>query len=104
MSPRKPVDDTNDVTMAEGNDAEDPRGFDHPDAEKVRKGELSASQMAGGHGNVDPSNPDAQYPPGIVDNAPVRPGTENPEQFVPERRNVGTPVNTSATPDYRTED
>lgn len=102
---RKPVDDSGtEVTMAEGNDAEDPRTFEHDSAEAVRNGEISAAQLPGGHGNVDPQEPDAQYPPGVVDNSPVYPGSDNPEQFVPERRQKAGPTfqNTSATPDYGT--
>lgn len=38
------------------------------DEDKVREGKLSAAQLPGGHGNVDQDNPDAQYPPGVVQN------------------------------------
>lgn len=86
------------VTMAEGNDAVTVRDSEHPDADKVRNGELSAAQLAGGSGNVDPDNPDAQYPPGIVQNSvqrDVNPDYPDPATFVPAR-------NTSAAPDYGT--
>lgn len=38
------------------------------DEDRVREGKLSAAQLPGGHGNVDRDNPDAQYPPGVVQN------------------------------------
>lgn len=98
--------------MAEEDDAEDPRTFEHPAAEAVRNGTLSAAQLPGGHGNVDPNEPDAQYPPGVVDNTPTAGDTGDPADFIPERkRDKGmspTPSNvesaglrtTAATPAY----
>lgn len=69
MSRRSVSDeDVSEVTVAEGDDADNPNTFDHPDAEAVREGRLSAAQMSGGHGNVDSNNPDAQYPPGVIQN------------------------------------
>lgn len=98
--PRRPHDeDQPESIIATENDAEDPRTYEHPDADAVRSGELSAAQLAGGGGNVDASEPDAQYPPGRIDNtAPVVEQGEDLRSFVPERR----PVNTAATPDYGT--
>lgn len=94
-------------TMADGNDAEDPRTFEHPAAEAVRQGTLSAAQLPEGHGNVDPDNPDAQYPPGVVDNRSTAGDvTANPADFVPEKRDLEAEragfMTTAATPDYGT--
>ena len=100
--------------LADGDDAEDPRTFEDDDAEAVRNGDLSAAQLPSGHGNVDPGEPDAQYPPGVIQNtaAKLNP-TDSPADFVPERKRAGmspTPSNiesagirtTAATPDYGT--
>jgi len=92
--------------VAEGDDAEDPRTFEPEGAQAVREGELSAAQLPEGHGNVDPANPDAQYPPGVVQNT----AQSSPEQragvdaadFVPERRTSTGLTNTAATPDFGT--
>lgn len=90
--------------MAEGNDAEDPRTFEHDSAGAVRNGELSAAQLPDGHGNVDPTNADAQYPPGVVQNtaqsSPEERAGISASEFVPERKTQL--VNTSAVPDYGT--
>lgn len=105
--------------IPEGDDAEDPRTFEHPAATAVREGELSAAQLPEGHGNVDPNEPDAQYPPGVVDNRSVAGDVAgDPADFVPEAKRAGmspTPSNiesagitgpgvrnTAATPDYGT--
>lgn len=105
MSPQRKADDSPEVTMAEGNDAEDPRTFDHDAADAVREGELSAAQLPGGGGNVDPENPDAQYPQGRVETTANYPAPDDLRSLVPERKNVRSGqsfVNTSATPDYGT--
>lgn len=95
--------------IADDDDADDPRTFEHEAARAVREGELSAAQLPGGHGNVDPTNPDAQYPPGVVDNRATT-GDVNADAaaFVPERRVTRTDVasidlrTTDANPDYGT--
>lgn len=120
MSPsrRNDADDRPDPSapsiLAEGDDAEDPRTFNDADAEAVRQGELSAAQLPSGHGNVDPNEPDAQYPPGVVQNrAETGDVAADPADFVPERKRQGmspTASNieasglrtTAATPDYGT--
>lgn len=79
-------DEMPEVAFAEGDDSVTREtDVEHPDAERVRTGELSAAQLPGGSGNVDPEEPDAQYPPGVVQNS-------------------ATTVfrNTAATPDYGT--
>lgn len=88
MNQRRKTGDEPEVTIVpEGDDADDSRTFDHDDAEAVRRGELSAAQLPGGHGNVDPNEPDAQYPPGVVDNRSVAGDVAGePADFVPERK------------------
>lgn len=108
MSPRKPVNDgTEETIFAEENDSEDSRTFEPEGAEKVREGLLSAAQLPEGNGNVDPTNPDAQYPPGVVQNSAQLPSPEDVRAMVPERKlPLGEPVEsvrtTAATPDYGT--
>lgn len=85
-------------------DADDPRTFEHPAAEAVRNGTLSAAQLPGGGGNVDPSNPDAQYPPGRVETLASPPEQGDPSSFVPERHELQTGrefTTTDATPDFK---
>lgn len=107
MSPQRKDDDRPDPfapsVIAEGDDAEDPRTYTHDDAEAVRNGELSAAQLPGGGGNVDPNNPDAQYPPGRVETTAGVVEPTDLRSFVPERprRSAGL-VQTDANPDYRT--
>jgi hypothetical protein len=99
---RKQTETEPEATTPEA-DAEDPRTYEHPEAQSVREGQLSAAQLPGGHGNVDPSNPDAQYPPGVVQRTPVLEGEDvDPSSFVPERRTATGFVNTAGTPDYGT--
>lgn len=92
--------------IAEGNDAEDPRTFEHDSADAVRNGELSAAQLSDGHGNVDPTNADAQYPPGVVQNTAPLPTPDDVRAMVPERRGNESTASgvrtTAATPDYGT--
>lgn len=109
--PRK-NDEPETTTIAEGNDAEDPRTYDHDAAEAVRAGELSAAQLPGGGGNVDPDEPDAQYPPGRVETTACPTDTGDLQRFVPDRPTPKTGADfegsgvtgyttTDANPDYR---
>lgn len=85
MTRKSTVNEADVLAEQDEDDAVDPRSFEHPQADAVRRGELSAAQLEGGNGNVDSAEPDAQYPPGVVQNsAPVR------------------PLNAAATPDYGT--
>lgn len=105
MSPRRRDEETpaTGSTLADAPDAEDPRTFEHGDAQAVRTGNLSAAQLADGHGNVDPNNPDAQYPPGVVQNTSAAGDvTAEPSAFLPERSAETGFVTTAATPDYGT--
>lgn len=77
----------------------------------VRNGDLSASQVSWGNGNVDPNEPDAQYPPGVVQRGSRQGFDVNPSDTVPERKrrqmlptqsNIETARTTDATPDYST--
>lgn len=116
MPSRKPIEDdpSAPTVTPDEDDAEDPRTFNDDDAEAVRTGELSAAQLPSGHGNVDPNEPDAQYPPGVVQNrADTGDVAADPADFVPERKRSGmlpTASNietsglrtTAATPDYGT--
>jgi hypothetical protein len=91
--------------MAEENDADDPRTFEHGAAEAVRNGTLSAAQLPGGGGNVDPTNADAQYPPGRVETMATYPDADDLRSFVPERKgesdtSIASLRTTAATPDY----
>lgn len=90
--------------LAEGNDAEDPRTFEHFAADAVRNGDLSAAQLPGGNGNVDPTNPDAQYPPGVIDNRAPMPTPDDVRAMVPERRTGESTASglrtTAATPEF----
>jgi hypothetical protein len=92
--------------MAEDDDANDPRSWEHESASEVRGGTLSAAQLPDGAGNVDPDNPDAQYPPGIVDNSAAKLNpTDDPASFLPKPvvREGGRRVETTAAnPDYST--
>lgn len=107
MSPRRSSEETSEPETSNMNDtpdAEDPRTFEHDAAEAVRDGVLSAAQLPGGHGNVDPDNPDAQYPPGVVDNtATVGDVTADPASFVPERKQVRSGTDFAET-EYRSTD
>lgn len=67
------VDPDTGVTT-DANDAEDIRAVEHPDAQDVREGKLSAAQLEGGAANINPDYPDAQYPPGYVDTAAANRG------------------------------
>jgi hypothetical protein len=102
-------DDTPDPSapsiLAEENDADDPRTFEHDAAEAVRNGDLSAAQLPGGGGNVDPTNPDAQYPPGRVETTATYPSTDDLRAFVPDRKgesdtSIASLRTTAATPEY----
>ena len=95
-------DPTPEVTTPTKDDANNPRLFEPEGAEQVRNGELSAAQLPGGNGNVDPNEPDAQYPPGVVDNAPQARlnQTDDPQSFVPERKSGAKPQTTSGNPSY----
>jgi hypothetical protein len=108
MVKRKDDDGPEVSTMNDTPDAEDPRTFEHPAADAVREGNLSAAQLPEGHGGVDPSEPDAQYPPGVIQNTATTSPEErqgvNPEAFVPERKSdeggrMGFRT-TDANPDY----
>lgn len=68
-SPQAPNVDPDTGATADANDADDKRSFEHPQAQQVRDGELSAAQMEGGAANSNPEFPDAQYPPGFVETA-----------------------------------
>lgn len=94
MSPKKKTETTDDEV--EG--SEDPRTFEHPNAEDVRQGNVSAAQLPGGGGNVDPDEPDAQYPPGRVETtAPNPEAVDDPSSFVPDRDKPKTePLKTTA--------
>lgn len=111
MARRKTNDDEGTTVESLGNpddvgppadDTGDPTVFEHDDANEVREGRLSAAQLSGGHGNVDPDNPDAQYPPGVVDNsAPIPANTDvDPASFVPTRTADEAPRTATATPSY----
>lgn len=62
----KKVDKTTGVTT-DANDADDSRGIEHPDAEKVRNGELSATQLS----PHAVGNTDIIEPPGYVETVAV---------------------------------
>jgi len=97
MSPKKKTETTD--NEVEG--SEDPRTFEHPNAEDVRQGNVSAAQLPGGGGNVDPDEPDAQYPPGRVETtAPNPEAVDDPSSFVPNRDKPKTFETTAANPDF----
>lgn len=100
MSPQRKSEEPEATIVPEGDDAEDPRTFSHEDAEAVRNGELSAAQLSGGNGNVDPSEPDAQYPPGVVQNLAPLPDAADVRAMVPDRRTDVQPITTDASPEY----
>lgn len=102
MSPQRKTEDAEVTQLAEGDDAENPSAFEHPNADDVREGKLSAAQLPGGGGNVDPDNPDAQYPAGRIDNlSPVATASEPEATMVPTRTVVIGPTKTAdANPDF----
>jgi hypothetical protein len=77
----------------DANDADDVRTYEHPDAQRVRDGEMSAAQLEGGGANINPDYPDAQYPPGIVDNSSTALAAENVDVYetLPERTSNASP-------------
>jgi len=100
MSPRKSEENEPETSkMNDTPDGDDPRVFEHDDAEEVRQGNMSAAQMSGGGGGVDPEEPDAQYPPGRVESmtAPAAPAAADLAGFVPEKRNAQRDVPTYQT-------
>lgn len=89
----------------DADDAEDNRGIEHPDAQKVREGEMSAAQLPGGAANINPDYPDAQYPPGYIDTAAanrgdVLGGVDVSETLPEPGPATTTPQTADATPDY----
>lgn len=90
---------------------DEPKDAVESELDAVRNGELSASQVSWGHGNVDPNEPDAQYPPGVVQRGSREVPNVNPADTVPEAKrgqtaptmaNMESARTTAATPDYGT--